>query len=57
MYGRVLLVGDFNIHINKRAVSDMITLNDMLENLDLRNNEEMEMHTSGHTLKLIIYDC
>ena len=41
MHGRVLLVGVFNIHIDKRATPDTITFNDMLEGLNLRNNIEM----------------
>ena len=49
MHGRVLLVGDFNIHIDKKATPDAITFNDMLEGLNPRNSIEMEMHTSGHT--------
>ena len=44
MYGRVLLVVDFNIDIDKKAASDTITFNDMLEGLNLRNNIEMETH-------------
>ena len=57
MHGRVLLVGNFNIHIDKKTTPDTITFNDMLEGLNLRNNIEMEMHTSGHTLNLITEDC
>ena len=57
MHGRVLMVGNFNIHIDKKATSDNTTLNDILEGLNLRNNIEMEIHTSGHTLDLIIDDC
>ena len=57
MHGRVLLVGGFNIHIDKKATPDTITFNDMLEGLNLRNNIEMEMHISDHTLNLIIDDC
>ena len=57
MHGKVLLVGDFNIHIDKKATPDTSTFNDMLEGLNLRNNIEMEMHTSGHVLNLIINDC
>ena len=37
-YGRVLLVGNFNIHIDKKATPDTITFYDMLEGLNLRNN-------------------
>ena len=57
IHGRVLLVGDFNIHIDKKTAPDTINFNDMLEGLNLRNNIEMEMHTSGHTLNLITDDC
>ena len=46
MHGRVLLVGNFNIHIDKKIAPDTITFNDMLEGLNLRNNIEMKMHTS-----------
>ena len=38
MHGRPLLVGDFNIHSDKRATSYAITINDMLEGLNYRNN-------------------
>ena len=56
MHGRVLLVGDFNIHIDKKTAPDTILFNDMLEGLNLRNNIEMGMHALGHTLDLIIND-
>ena len=52
MHGRVLLVGNFNIHIDKKTTLDTITFNDTLEGLNLRNNIEVEMHTSGQNLNL-----
>ena len=54
MHERVLLVGDFNIHIDKKVSPDTITFSDRLEGLNLGTNIEMEMHTSCHTLNLII---
>ena len=57
IHSKVLLVGDFNTHIDKKATPDSITFNDMLEGLNLRNNIEMEMHTSGDTFNLTIDDC
>ena len=57
MHGRPLLVDNFNIHTDKKATPDTITFNDKMEGLNLRNNLEMEMHISGHTLNLIINDC
>ena len=42
MHGIVILVGDFNINIDKKATPDTITFNDMLEGLNLKNNTEME---------------
>ena len=57
MHGRVLVVGNFNIHKDKKTTVDTITFTDMLESLNVRNNIEMEMHTSDHTLNLIINDC
>ena len=41
-HGRVLLVGNFNIHIDKKTTPDTITFNDMLEGLNLRSNIEMQ---------------
>ena len=57
MHGRVLLVDNFNIPTDKKIAPDTITFNDMLEGLNLGNNIEMEIHTSGHTLDLFIDDC
>ena len=36
MCGKVLLVGNLKIHIDKKAALDTITFNDMLEGLNLR---------------------
>ena len=57
MHGRVLLFSNFNIYIDKKSAPDTIIFNDMVEGLYLRNNIEMEMHTSGHPLDLIIGHC
>ena len=55
--GKLLLVGDFNIHLNKPTHSDTILFNDTLESLDLQNMVKSPTHRSGHILDVIITEC
>ena len=55
--GKLLLVGDFNIHLDEPAHSDTIQFNDTLESLDLQNMVKSLTHRSGHIPDVIITEC
>ena len=55
--GKLLLIGDFNIHLDKHTHSDTILFNDTLESLDLQNMVISPTHRSGHILDIIITEC
>ena len=55
--GKLLLVGDFNIHLDEPAHSDTILFTDTLESLDLQNMVKSPTHRSGHILDVIITEC
>ena len=55
--GKLLLVGDFNIHLDEPAHSDTILFTDTLESLDLQNMVKSPAHRSGHILDVIITEC
>ena len=55
--GKLLLVGDFNIHLDQPAHLDTILFNDTLESLDLQDMVMSPSHRSGHILDLIITWC
>ena len=52
--GKLLLGGDFNIHLDEPAHSDTILFNDTLESLDLQNIVKSPTHRSGYILDVII---
>ena len=52
--GKLLLVSDFNIHLDQPAHSDTILFNGTLESLDLQNLVKFPTHRSGHILDVII---
>ena len=55
--GKLLLVGDLNIHLDEPAHSDTILFTDTLESLDLQNMVKSPTHRSGHILDVIITEC
>ena len=55
--GKLLLVSDFNIHLDEPSYSDTILFNDTLECLDLQNMVKSPTHRSGHILDVIITEC
>ena len=52
--GKLLLIGDFNIHIDEATEPDTITFLDFLDSFNLTNHVQWPMHRSGHTLDLFI---
>ena len=54
--GKLILVGDFNIHVDDHNNPDTITFNDFMENIGIRNHINFTMHTSHHTLDLVLMD-
>ena len=53
---KLLLVGDFNIHVDDHNNPDTITFNDFMESIGIRNHINFTMHTSHHTLDLVLTD-
>ena len=49
-----IIVGDFNVHINKQDDSNAIILSDMLESFSLSNRVEFPTHKLQNTLDLVI---
>ena len=54
--GKLLLIGDFDIHIHKATEPDTITFLDFLDSFNLTNHVQWPTHRSGHTLDLLISD-
>lgn len=52
--GKLLLLGDFNIHWNKPTDSCTLKLRDILDSFQLRQHVCEPTHTSGNTLDLVI---
>ena len=52
--GHIIMLGDFNIHIDKPEHPDTATFNDFLESFDLVNYTTFPTHISRHTLDLVI---
>ena len=52
--GKLLMIGDFNIHIDEATEPDTITFLDFLNRFNLTNHVQWPMHRSGHTLDLLI---
>ena len=53
---KILLMGDFNIHIGRPDDLNTIIFSDLLDSLNPRNNISFQTHISGHTLDLILND-
>ena len=52
--GEQIIVGDFNVHINKQDEGNAIILSDMLESFNLSNCVEFPIHKLQNTLDLVI---
>ena len=52
--GNILIVGDFNFHVDSTRNSDTITFNKILESFNLQQLVNEPTHKHGHTLDLII---
>ena len=52
--GRLLFVGDFNIHMEEPTQPDTITFLEWLESFNLTNHVTFGTHQSNHTLDLVI---
>ena len=53
-WGDLILIGDFNVHMDNPTDSDTILLNDFLDSFNLINKIDFEMHQNYHILDLII---
>ena len=51
---QLIIVGDFNFHIDVQYDNDAVTLLDTLESFGLEQHVAGPTHTEGHTLDLII---
>ena len=52
--GKVVLVGDFNVHWDNPQNTERIELATLLDSYDLKQHVEGPTHTEGHTLDLLI---
>ena len=53
-HGHIIMLGDFNIHMDKPEHPDTVTFNDFFESFDLVNYTTFPTHTPRHTLDLVI---
>ena len=53
-HGHIIMLGDFNIHMDKPEHPDTVTFNDFLESFDLFNLTTFPTLISKHTLDLVI---
>ena len=51
--GEQIIVGDFNVHINKQDEGNAIILSDILESFNLTNHVEFPTHKLQNTLDLV----
>ena len=56
MTGKLVLLGDFNIHMDVVDDSDTITFNEFLDSFNLENLVHFPTHKCRHTLDLLITD-
>jgi hypothetical protein len=50
----LLIMGDFNIHLDVRNDANAIAMNELLESLNLQQHIHEPTHIKGHTLDLVI---
>ena len=51
---KLVLLGDFNLHINELADTNADTFHDLLECSNFKNSMFFPMHTSNNTLDLVL---
>ena len=54
--GNLIIIGDFNIHLDQPENSDTRTLNDFLDRMNLHNKVIFPTHMSLHTQDLVLED-
>ena len=54
--GEMIMIGDFNIHMDIIDDPNTITFNDFLDSFNLHNHVNFPMHKSLHYLDLVITD-
>lgn len=52
--GELLVVGDFNLHVDSSCDVNAVHFGDLIASFDLKQWVTGPTHTSGHTLNLII---
>ena len=52
--GKLLLVVDFNIHVDDHNNADTITFKEFMESIGIRNHINFTTHTSHHALDLVL---
>ena len=55
--GKLVFLGDFNIHWDKTDISERKELADLLSTFDLDQSVNGPIHKAGHTLDLVITRC
>ena len=55
-HGELILTGNFNIHMDKPHLSDIILFNDLLESFNLANKVAFSTHLSQHTIDLMLFE-
>ena len=53
-YGKIICMGDFNLHVNNMENPDAQVFLDMITAFGLENHVAFPTHRSGHTLDLVI---
>ena len=56
-YGKIVCMGDFNMHIDNMENPDAQVFLDMITAFGLENHVVFPTHRSGHTLDLVITEC
>ena len=54
--GELVLIGDFNVHMDSQEALDTILFKDFLDSLNLKNLVDFSTHLSNHSIDLIIMD-
>ena len=54
--GDLVLIGDFNIHMDSPEAPDTILFNNFLDSFNLKNLVDFSTHLSNHSIDLIITD-
>lgn len=52
--GHLIILGDFNFHVNDSSDRDACSFQDLLSSYDLHQHVKVSTHCSGHTLDLVL---